>query len=181
MLLIVDVYIGYLHQSNEITIDGYHLMHFITLYVLAGTLRRMNLLKLNVRKLFVCLILLLVLMTGFHMCKMVFPPTAVLYSLRYNSPMLMVASVLIFLLFANLKIMSRAINWVSESVLAVYLISTLPFFGPRYYRLIKQLSVNYSGLSEFFLILVTMICFYSACILGEKLRKFSMRYIEERV
>ena len=42
MLIIVDVYIGYVHQSKEITIDGYHLVHFITLYVLASTLRRIH-------------------------------------------------------------------------------------------------------------------------------------------
>lgn len=42
MLIIVDVYIGYIHQSKEITIDGYHLVHFITLYVLASTLRRIH-------------------------------------------------------------------------------------------------------------------------------------------
>ena len=42
MLIIVDVYIGYMHQSKEITIDGYHLVHFITLYVLASTLRRLH-------------------------------------------------------------------------------------------------------------------------------------------
>ena len=42
MLIIVDVYIGYIHQSKEITIDGYHLVHFIALYVLASTLRRLH-------------------------------------------------------------------------------------------------------------------------------------------
>ena len=32
LLLIVDVYLGYIHQTEEITINGYHLIHFIVLY-----------------------------------------------------------------------------------------------------------------------------------------------------
>ena len=31
-LLLVDVYMGYLHQSKYKTNDGYHLVHFVTLY-----------------------------------------------------------------------------------------------------------------------------------------------------
>ena len=36
LLLIVDDYLGYMHQSKEITIDGYHLFHFIVLYFLGS-------------------------------------------------------------------------------------------------------------------------------------------------
>lgn len=36
LLLVVDVYWGYMHQSKEITIDGYHLIHFIVLYYLGS-------------------------------------------------------------------------------------------------------------------------------------------------
>ena len=31
-LILVDVYIGYMHQSKEVSIDGYHLIHFIVCY-----------------------------------------------------------------------------------------------------------------------------------------------------
>ncbi len=31
-LILVDVYIGYMHQAPEITQNGYHIVHFITLY-----------------------------------------------------------------------------------------------------------------------------------------------------
>jgi len=36
LLLIVDVYLGYMHQTEEITINGYHLIHFIVLYWLGN-------------------------------------------------------------------------------------------------------------------------------------------------
>lgn len=51
MLLVVDVYIGYIHQSLEVTLDGYHIIHFITLYTIAGMLRRLPLKAFSVRKL----------------------------------------------------------------------------------------------------------------------------------
>lgn len=38
LLLIVDVYLGYMHQAEEITISGYHLIHFIVLYWLGNCL-----------------------------------------------------------------------------------------------------------------------------------------------
>lgn len=38
MLMIVDVYIGYMHQTEEVTISGYHLIHFIVLYYLGAWL-----------------------------------------------------------------------------------------------------------------------------------------------
>lgn len=38
MLLIIDVYLGYMHQTEEITINGYHLIHFIVLYWLGNCL-----------------------------------------------------------------------------------------------------------------------------------------------
>lgn len=38
LLLIVDVYLGYMHQTEEITISGYHLIHFIVLYWLGNCL-----------------------------------------------------------------------------------------------------------------------------------------------
>jgi hypothetical protein len=51
MLLVVDVYIGYIHQSSEVTVDGYHIIHFITLYTIAGMLRRLPIKTLSVGKL----------------------------------------------------------------------------------------------------------------------------------
>ena len=32
LMLILDVYLGYLHQNEEVTINGYHVIHFIVLY-----------------------------------------------------------------------------------------------------------------------------------------------------
>lgn len=31
-LILVDVYVGYMHQCKEVTTNGYHIFHFITIY-----------------------------------------------------------------------------------------------------------------------------------------------------
>lgn len=47
MLLVVDVYLGYMHQSKEITVDGYHLIHFIMLYYFGSWMSEYKLLITN--------------------------------------------------------------------------------------------------------------------------------------
>ena len=44
-LLMVDVYIGYMHQSKEVTIDGYHLLHFIVCYYIGMFISSMTIEK----------------------------------------------------------------------------------------------------------------------------------------
>ena len=44
-LLLVDVYIGYMHQAPEVTIDGYSAIHFLVIYYLGmylSTIRTVN-------------------------------------------------------------------------------------------------------------------------------------------
>lgn len=184
MLLIIDVYLGYMHQSPEITTDGYHLIHFITLYIFASTLKRIRI-KLLANNMLIKLggitILIITLMTLLHMVKMIFPPIAIIYSMRYNSPMILIASMLLFLLFANIKINSKFINYISSSVLSVYLISSLPFFGSRYYKSIIQLNESYHGIYALLLIVGTMISFYAYCILIDKLRILLTKPLECKI
>lgn len=33
-LLVMDVYVGYMHQASEVTIDGYSAIHFFVIYYL---------------------------------------------------------------------------------------------------------------------------------------------------
>lgn len=48
-LLFIDVYLGYMHQSKEITIDGYHLIHFVVIYYLGSFVKSINLKISNLR------------------------------------------------------------------------------------------------------------------------------------
>ncbi len=39
MLILVDVYIGYMHQIEEVSVNGCHLIHFVTLYYIGANLK----------------------------------------------------------------------------------------------------------------------------------------------
>ena len=180
MLIVIDVYIGYMHQSSEVTVDGYHLIHFVTLYLIANCLKTFRI-RVNKQYILGGVILCVLMATCMHMCKMVFPPVAIIYSMRYNSPMLLSTSILLFIYFKQVSIQSNLINRISSSVLSVYLISSLPYIGKRYYQLIVMLNNCNSGFQAFGFVLGTMLIFYFLCIMADQIRKFLCKSIEERV
>ena len=49
LLLIVDVYLGYMHQVEEVTINGYHIFHFIVIYWLGNCMKECKCLIDNVK------------------------------------------------------------------------------------------------------------------------------------
>ena len=167
LLLIVDVYIGYMHQIEEVTINGYHLIHFIVIYYLGAWLsERKSFIVSKKRWVFVWLFII-VLNTGFHAIKMVFPPVAIIYSMRYNSPMNMIASVSFFCWAMTWKCQSGFINKVAISVLAVYICGE---FMPIYYTPLHYIQNHYPGWTEFVLVPLFILVFYSGCVLFDRLR-----------
>lgn len=110
---------------------------------------------------------------------MIFPPIAIVYSMRYNSPMIIFTSILVFILFSTIKFQNRAVNKISGSVLSVYLISSLPFFGPKYYQMLVEINNFNNVLWAFAKIGCFMIIFYFSCILADYLRKRLTKSLEE--
>ena len=168
-LLIVDVYLGYIHQSKEITIDGYHLVHFIVVYYIGSFIHSINF-TVNKRKWSMLLFLLLLLMTGCHMIKMIFPPISIIYSMRYNSPFVLLTSIVVFLFFSQLKYQSKKINWIASSVFSVYIISEQPFVKTLFYNGLRTFQQNYNEYQVAIVIPIIMIIFYFICIFIDKIR-----------
>ena len=111
-------------------------------------------------------LLFILLNTGLHAIKMVFPPIALIYSMRYNSPMNMLATISFFCWAMTWKLQSAFINKVAVSVLAVYICSE---FLPVYYRPLHWIQAEFSGWGEFVLIPLFIIAFLFACVLFDKL------------
>ena len=168
-LLLVDVYIGYMHQSSEVSIDGYHLVHFIVLYYIGAYISDLQK-EYDSLKLFLFWIFIVFVMTLMHSIKMVFFPISIVYSLRYNSPMVMLASVVFFMWIRTLKIRSQLINTVSVSVLSVYIIQSQPIVDKYLWSFCKMLSDKYESFSEFFFILISLLLFYVLCVSFDKIR-----------
>lgn len=136
LLLVIDVYMGYMHQVKEVAPEGYELVHLITMYVLGNYISKTEIKKANWG---FWLLLTLLAMTGLHMLKMRFFPISIIYSLHYNSPCLVLASVLLFLWARTWTIQSNNINWIAGSVFAIYLIHCNPYFSPYYWSVMKAI------------------------------------------
>lgn len=134
LMLIVDVYLGYMHQVKEVAPEGYELVHLATVYLIGSYISRKPVSRLPWGWL---LMGMLLLMTGLHIVKMRFFPISVIYSLHYNSPCLIVASVMMFLWARTWQLQNKAVNWFAGGVFAVYLIHCNPYISPYYWQLMK--------------------------------------------
>ena len=168
-LIFVDVYIGYMHQSEEVTTNGYHIIHFITIYYI-GMILSTHKLKSNIK--FRIWVLIIFIMTVLHAVKMVFPPIAIVYSMRYNSPMCLITSVIVFVMIKNWSIESKMINWIAASVLSVYVIHSQPIVSYYFFNTLKTISLSstYSPFLTACLIISITIGLYITCIIFDKFR-----------
>jgi surface polysaccharide O-acyltransferase-like enzyme len=180
-LLIIDIYVGYIHQSPEVTLDGYHLVHFITLYYIGRSIKYK---VLNISRL--CnlggVILIVVLMTALHALKMIFPPIAVIYSLRYNSPMVLLCSIVFFFWAMKWTIQSNVINKIALSVFSVYIIQSQPFVSTSFYGKIKEITaIGLTPIVEIIYVVGLVITLYIGCIVIDTLRRYITTPLEYRL
>jgi hypothetical protein len=89
----------------------------------------------------------------------------------YSSPFVIFASIALFLFFRNLNFTNKTVNWLSCSVLAIYLIHENPFVATKLYPFIRKFTEN---MDSFILLVsgllgmavVVVIC----CLLADKIR-----------
>lgn len=136
LMLIVDVYLGYMHQVKEVAPNGFELVNLATIYMIGNFISRTEVRRLPWGWM---LLGMLVIMTLLHMVKMRFFPIAVIYSLHYNSPCVLVASVMMFQWARTWKLQSKAVNWFAGGVFAVYLIHCNHDISPYYWQLMKAI------------------------------------------
>lgn len=171
LLLIVDVYLGYMHQTEETTISGYHLIHFIVLYWLGNCLNEFRA-KLVSEKWGGAFLLIIIINTILHAVKMVFPPIAIIYSMRYNSPMTLIASIIFFTWVMQWSFQSGIVNKVAKSVLAVYICSEMiPFV---YYGALHRIQDVLPLWAELIAVPAYIIAFLLAFILVDRIRIITM-------
>lgn len=167
MLLVVDIYLGYMHQSKEITVDGYHLIHFIILYYLGSWISEYKS-SISCIKWGRVFLLLMAANTVLHAVKMVFPSIAVIYSMRYNAPMTLLSSICFFFWALTWRIQSGFVNKVAKSVLSVYIISEL--VPGVYYNTLHYIQINTSPILELIIIPLYIIVFFCCCISFDQIR-----------
>ena len=88
--------------------------------------------------------------------------------MRYNSPAVMVASVLMFLWVMTWRMQSKAINWISASVLSVYIIHMSKVGEHLFFAPLKWMDANLQ--MEWIWMAAFVVTFYMSCILFDKIR-----------
>ena len=180
MMFILDVYLGYMHQSAEVSVSGYHVIHFIVLYYIGCYISEKPIKVLQTgggyKWLAIC-----VLCTMMHAIKVRFAPMAILFSFRYNSPMVLLASVTFFHWVTTWKIQNKWINWISASVLSVYLIHSQTVGGKVLFGACHYIHDTFSTIPAGLLLVATVVVFYMCCIFVDKLRIYICSPLNEKI
>ena len=113
-------------------------------------------------------LLVIIINTILLAVKMVFPPIAIIYSMRYNSPMTLIASIIFFTWVMQWSFQSGIVNKVAKSVLAVYICSEMiPFV---YYGALHRIQDVLPLWAELIAVPAYIIAFFLAFILVDKVR-----------
>ncbi len=169
LMLALDVYLGYMHQNTEVSVDGYHVIHFIVLYYIGCYLSekpikafaRMG----GVNWLMICIACVLM-----HAVKVRFAPMAILFTFRYNALMVMLATLALFHWVMKWKLQKNWVNWISASVLSVYLIQSQAIGGKLLFGTCDNIHNTFSTIPAAILMVVVVVGFYACCILVDKVR-----------
>jgi surface polysaccharide O-acyltransferase-like enzyme len=186
ILTFVSFILGFF-SKGDINLTGYNAMNFIFLYFIGRFIRiyiKDNTLMKNkityfsiyiVCSLIIAVLLLLTTKLGISGIYVLG-----LNSLNYNSPLVVIASVALFMFFRSIKIQSKIINWLSVSSLSIFLIHGNPSVYKHYQDLFKYINIHYGqkwyivGLYSACVLLI-MLC----CIFIDKVRMIITNPIEK--
>lgn len=180
LLFFCDIYLGYEHQQVVVSADDHNLFHFICIYSLGQLVARENWKLVNAG--WWCIGCFLV-MTALHAVKMVWFPISAVYSLHFNSPMLVIATLLVFLWAKGLNVsQSRWINWVAASVFSVYLVHSNPNIAPSFWSQMELVRDFFSSpIITALALTLAIVLFFASCVLIDKVRIWVFDMIEQKL
>ena len=174
---------GWYFKTIEELIYGYSLASFIIIYLIGRYLRIhaaewRN--KLSGTKCWVGYIVLSLLISGIASSRLHVEGDA--YS--YTSPLVLLSSVAFLLAFSKMKFSSRAINWVAQSCLAVYLLHMNKFVAPHFLQLLSDLYKSHHFAQYWGYVVVIGFATFSVAVIIDRIRiviwNFLWKIIERR-
>ncbi len=172
----LDVIIGW--WFNELQFNrGHSLLHFMVVYLIARYIRVFGGRLFNFNKKYDLLIYLLItLLTPIviMVCSQVSPSLWGIYDrlLRYNSPLVMLASIYFSLYFTKMKFKSTAVNFIGASCFAVYLIHTDALMRGYVKDYCQRLFANNDIFVYSIVITLLIIGLFVVAVLVDQLRKW---------
>ncbi|NCC99247.1 MAG: acyltransferase [Bacteroidia bacterium] len=181
LFAVFEFYFGWFWKGAY-SFNGYNLWNFMFLYFIGRFISLHTKENHSLRKWYLFTYLFISLVTAFLMIQTQFDDIRLkdrLYD--YNSPLIIIASVAFLLLFRNINIKSKAINWLASSVLAIYLITESPWVGPKYlypfiYNYMEKTVENGWLLTLYIFLLAIAIVI--ACLLIDRIRILISKPIE---
>ena len=127
MLIILSVvlcYFGWLKYLEKLN-DGYSLIHFVYLYIVARYIKlHVSLTKIRTYR-WVWFSIFIV--SALVLCAMSFMVARNMFT--YDNPIVVLESISLLLFFLSVPFYNRFVNWVAASVFSAYLIQESPYFG----------------------------------------------------
>ena len=143
MLLIINCYFGFL-WGNNVNENGYTLMQFVLMYIIGRHIRIYQCEYKMKRKGAILMYILLSVINGvlFYVAYNLGNEKLAWKLTYYNNPMVIASAVFFFLAILKTKMNSKAINYLSSSALAIYLIQNTQLVGDNYYHLVTAFYVT---------------------------------------
>lgn len=171
LLTFANVWLGYVGRESGIN-AGYCAMQMLYMYVIGGYIRRfVNISELRNKRwpLLAVYVLCAALWSVFGMVQKKWG------LFTYNHPFTVLGAIAFFLFAMTFNFKSRAVNWLSASALAVYLIQSSTAAGNYLYPAMKTMSENAAGGGEFLIFLGLSITITVVCCMFDKIRMLIMK------
>ena len=88
---------------------------------------------------------------------------------HYNSPFIVVSSLVVLLMFSKLHVQSKVINYLSSSAFAVYLIHAHPLLWDEYLNFFPPIYAKYPNLLGVLLMMLVAVIIFFLCIAIDKI------------
>ena len=88
---------------------------------------------------------------------------------HYNSPFIVMSSLVVLLMFSKLQFQSKVINYLSSSAFAVYLIHAHPLLWDEYLNLFPPIYAKYPNLLGVLLMMLVAVIIFFLCIAIDKI------------
>lgn len=183
LLGFITFYFGWI-WANPTLNDGKNVINLAFIYMLGGWLKDNVVIDNNNRKRIRMSFLLLYVLIALVLGISIYFASPRMYSIiirtchQLNSPIVILTSLCVFMIFITFEFQSKPINWIASSSVAIYAIHENKYFDKKlWYGLIENQYLDYN-VGKFYLILMSeCLLFFFICILIDKIRMFLMKPI----
>lgn len=142
VLLVISCYFGWFWQ-NDVNMNGFCLMQFVTMYAIGYHIKRNNVYRIMRISAWGGVVIVFVALQTFLVYYLLsvegrlFPPVPTIYA--YNSPFLIIASVGCLCIFLNIQIYNKIINFMARTTFGVYLIHCNQYVWKEWIAALKSI------------------------------------------